>query len=39
MALGWNEIKERAVRFPKEWKDTFNEAVASATFRQRNQTD
>jgi hypothetical protein len=22
MALGWNEIKERAVKFSKEWEDT-----------------
>ncbi len=25
MTLGWNEIKERTVHFPKEWKDAFNE--------------
>jgi hypothetical protein len=25
MALGWNEIKERAVRFSKEWENAFNE--------------
>lgn len=24
MALGWNEVKERAVRFSKEWKNAFN---------------
>jgi hypothetical protein len=24
MALGWNEIKERAVKFSKEWADAFN---------------
>jgi len=25
MALSWNEIKDRAVAFSKEWEDTFNE--------------
>ena len=25
MALSWNEIKDRAVKFSKEWKDTTNE--------------
>jgi hypothetical protein len=25
MALGWNEIKERAVKFSKEWENAFNE--------------
>jgi hypothetical protein len=39
MALGWYEVKERAVRFPKEWKDAFNEEAASATLFHRNQTD
>ena len=29
MALGWNEVKERAVRFYKEWKDTLNELIKS----------
>jgi len=39
MTLGWNEIKERAVRFLNELKGAFNEVAASATFRQRNKTD
>ena len=39
MFLSWNEIKERAVRFSKEWQNVFNEDEAYATFRQRNQTD
>lgn len=25
MALSWNEIKDRAVRFSKEWQDTERE--------------
>ena len=25
MALNWNEIKERAIHFSKEWADTINE--------------
>lgn len=25
MALSWNEIKDRAVAFSKEWEDTTNE--------------
>ena len=25
MALGWNEIKDRAVKFAREWTDTSNE--------------
>jgi hypothetical protein len=25
MALGWNEVKERALRFSKEWEDASNE--------------
>ena len=32
MALGWNEIKERAVRFSKEWKDAFNEEADAKQF-------
>ena len=39
MALGWNEIKERAVRFSKELNGAFNEVVASATLFHRNKTD
>lgn len=25
MPLSWNEIKERAVAFPKDWEGTFSE--------------
>jgi ABC-type oligopeptide transport system substrate-binding subunit len=25
MALSWNEIKERATHFSKEWRNAFNE--------------
>ena len=32
MALGWNEIKDRAVRFSKEWADTFNENADAKPF-------
>jgi len=32
MALGWNEIKDRAVRFSNEWKDTCNEEQDSQNF-------
>jgi len=32
MALGWNEVKERAVRFSKEWKDAYKEENTTATF-------
>lgn len=32
MALGWNEIKERAVRFSDEWKDTHNEEADAKPF-------
>lgn len=32
MALGWNEVKERAVRFSKEWKDAFNEEADAKQF-------
>ena len=32
MILGWNEIKERAVRFSKEWKDAFNEEADAKQF-------
>jgi hypothetical protein len=38
MAPGWNEVKERAVIFSKEWKDAFNEEATSTTFRHRNKT-
>lgn len=32
MALGWNEIKERAVKFSKEWEDTSNEEADAKPF-------
>ena len=32
MALGWNEIKERAVKFSKEWEGTFNEDADAKPF-------
>jgi len=32
MALGWNEVKERAVQFSKEWKDAFNEEADAKQF-------
>jgi len=32
MALGWNEIKERAVKFSKEWEDTSNENADAKPF-------
>jgi len=32
MALGWNEIKERAVKFSKEWEDTKNEEADAKPF-------
>lgn len=32
MALGWNEIKERAVKFSKEWADTCNEEADAQSF-------
>jgi type I restriction-modification system DNA methylase subunit len=32
MALGWNEIKERAVRFSKDWADTSNEEAEAKSF-------
>jgi len=32
MALGWNEIKERAVKFSKEWADTSNEDADAKPF-------
>lgn len=32
MALGWNEIKERAVKFSKEWEDTVNENADAKPF-------
>ena len=32
MALSWNEIKERAVHFSKEWGDTTNEDAEAKPF-------
>jgi len=32
MALGWNEIKERAVRFSKEWAEASNEEADAQSF-------
>ena len=32
MALSWNEIKERAVRFSKEWENTTNEEADAKPF-------
>ena len=32
MALSWNEIKDRAVKFTKEWKDTTNEEADAKPF-------
>ncbi|MCK9210099.1 MAG: hypothetical protein M0P61_04600 [Ignavibacteriaceae bacterium] len=32
MPLSWNEIKERAVNFSKEWVDTFNEDADAKPF-------
>jgi len=32
MALSWNEIKDRAVFFTKEWEDTYNEEAEAKPF-------
>ncbi len=32
MALGWNEIKDRALKFSKEWADTSNEEADAKPF-------
>ena len=32
MALSWNEIKDRALKFSKEWADTFNEEADAKSF-------
>ncbi|KAF2519438.1 class I SAM-dependent DNA methyltransferase [Flavobacterium salilacus subsp. salilacus] len=32
MALSWNEIKDRAVRFAKEWENDFNENAEAKSF-------
>jgi hypothetical protein len=31
-SLSWNEIKERAVKFSKEWENDFNEAAEAKSF-------
>jgi len=32
MALGWNEIRERALRFSNEWADARNEEADAKPF-------
>ena len=32
MALSWNEIKDRALKFSKEWSDTVNEEADAKPF-------
>lgn len=32
MTLSWNEIKERAARFAKEWENASNEDAEAKTF-------
>ncbi|MCD6018795.1 MAG: methylase [Bacteroidetes bacterium] len=32
MALSWNEIKDRAVKFSKEWENDFNEEAEAKSF-------
>ena len=32
MALGWNEIRDRALNFSKEWADTSNEEADPKPF-------
>ncbi|MEC5165455.1 hypothetical protein RCH18_001183 [Flavobacterium sp. PL11] len=32
MVIGWNEIKDRALQFSKEWKDTTNEEADAKSF-------
>lgn len=32
MALSWNEIKERAVQFSKEWENASNEDAEAKSF-------
>jgi hypothetical protein len=32
MALGWNEIKDRAVKFSKEWEEAFNAEADAQSF-------
>ncbi len=33
MQLGWNEIKQRAVQFSREWTDESREAAEAKSFR------
>ena len=32
MILGWNDIRDRAVTFSKEWENAFNEEAEAKTF-------
>ena len=32
MTLSWNEIRERAIKFSKEWADTSNEEADAKPF-------
>jgi hypothetical protein len=32
MVLGWNEVKERAVQFSKEWENASNEEAEAKQF-------
>ena len=32
MSLSWNEIKERAARFSKEWENAYNEEAEAKSF-------
>jgi hypothetical protein len=32
MALSWNEIKDRAIRFSKEWENEASESAEAKTF-------
>lgn len=32
MALNWNELKERSVRFSKEWENTTSEDAEAKSF-------
>lgn len=34
MALSWNEIKDRALKFSKEWESAYNEKAEAQTFLQ-----
>jgi hypothetical protein len=39
MALGWCEIKERAVRFANKWKDTAGEGSRCETLQLKSAAD